>query len=376
MAQDLLCPSVMQITMNPVPAFSARILDNLSSAVIVFDAELRVCYMNQMAEMLLALSATHVIGESPMSWMSCHGSTLVDIINAASVGSPIIKRGVVLTTERSEITVDCTVTPFVDENDTAMTILELQQIDSRLRISREERLLTQQALTRDVVRGLAHEIKNPLGGLRGAAQLLESEVVSNELKEYTRIIIQEADRLKELVNRMLGPNRRPSYRPLNLHVVLERVRALVMAETGERINIWRDYDPSIPEMYGDPDQLIQSVLNIVRNAARVLDGNGEITIRTRIERQLTIGQIRHRHGARIEIIDNGPGIPPEIADTLFLPMVTGGTGGMGLGLSIAQSLINQHQGLIECDSHPGETVFTILLPVGETREAAVNKEKG
>jgi len=355
----------MQVSMMPTTQLSATVLDNLAIAVVVFDADLRVSYVNQMAEMVLAVSAKHIVGELPSAWMSCHGEAVVDLVRAAAIGSPITKRGVVLRNERSEVTVDCTVTPVLDEHGKPITIVELQQIDHHLRISREERLLTQQALSRDVVRGLAHEIKNPLGGLRGAAQLLESELESAELKEYTHIIIQEADRLQELVNRMLGPNRRPSYEPVNIHHVLERVRSLVLAETAERLTIIRDYDPSIPELIGDHDQLIQAMLNIVRNAARALDDSGTVTLRTRIQRQLTIGNERYRLAAKIDIIDDGPGIPPEIADTLFLPMVTAGTGGMGLGLSIAQSLINQHRGLIECNSRLGETVFTIYLPVGE-----------
>ena len=355
----------MQVPIDTLSMMPTTILDNLASAVVVFDRELRVRYMNQMAEMLLAVSAKHVVGELPLAWMACHGEAVVDLILAASIGSPITKRGVVLRTERSEVTVDCTVTPVLDEDGQQFTIVELQQIDRHLRISREERLLTQQALSRDVVRGLAHEIKNPLGGLRGAAQLLESELDSDELKEYTHIIIQEADRLQDLVNRMLGPNRRPSYAPVNIHHVLERVRSLVTAESGDRIEIVRDYDPSIPQLMGDSDQLIQAVLNIVRNACRAIGDHGRVTLRTRIQRQLTIGNSRYRLAAQIDIIDDGPGIPDEIADTLFLPMVTSGTGGMGLGLSIAQSLINQHKGLIECNSRPGETVFTIYLPVGD-----------
>jgi two-component system nitrogen regulation sensor histidine kinase GlnL len=290
------------------------------------------------------------------------------------VGSPITKRGVVLRNERSEVTVDCTVTPVHDDDGTQLAIVELQQIDRHLRISREERLITQQALTRDVVRGLAHEIKNPLGGLRGAAQLLESELANDELKEYTHIIIQEADRLQQLVNRMLGPNRRPSYALVNIHHVLERVRTLVLAETGERIAIIRDYDPSIPELFGDSDQLIQAVLNVVRNATRAIIERGTVTLRTRIQRQFTIATERSRLAAQIDIIDDGPGIPAEIVDTLFLPMVTGGTGGMGLGLSIAQSLVNQHKGLIECNSRRGETVFTIYLPIGCEADADSGKE--
>ena len=362
--------------MKPLPLLTSTVLDNLASAIVVFDADLRVCYMNQMAEMVLAVSAKHVLGDHPNDWIACQRETIVDLIKAAGVGAPLTKRGVVLETDRTEVTVDCTVIPVIDEDGKRITIVELQQIDRHLRISREERLITQQALTREVVRGLAHEIKNPLGGLRGAAQLLESELESEELKEYTHVIIQEADRLQELVNRMLGPNRRPSYAPVNIHNVLERVRTLVQAETGDRIVLVRDYDPSIPELIGDSDQLIQAVLNIVRNATRALgDSAGTVTLRTRIHRQFTIGNDRYRLAAQIEIIDDGPGIPSEIADTLFFPMVTAGTGGMGLGLSIAQSLINQHKGLIECSSRKGETVFTILLPLSEEFATERDKER-
>lgn len=355
----------MQAPLPVVSLLSTTILDNLGSAVVVFDADRRVCYVNQMAEMLLAVSANHVVGRSADAWIACQGEVLIDLVDAAAMGSPIIKRGVVLEIERNEITVDCTLIPTVDDDGNPITIVELQQIDRHLRIRREERLLTQQALTRDVVRGLAHEIKNPLGGLRGAAQLLEGELDCDDLKEYTRVIIQEADRLQGLVDRMLGPNRRPSYAQVNIHLVLERVRTLVLAETGARIAVVRDYDPSIPEMSGDSDQLIQALLNIVSNATRAIGDQGTITLRTRIHRNLTIGNRRNRLAIEINVIDDGAGIPPEIADTLFLPMVTGGTGGIGLGLSIAQSLINQHNGLIECRSHPGETIFTIYLPLDE-----------
>jgi two-component system nitrogen regulation sensor histidine kinase GlnL len=364
----------MLVQMKPLSLLSTTILDNLASAVLVFDADLRVCYINQTAEMLLEVSATHVMGQLPESWMACHGEAVIDLIQAAAIGSPITKRGVVLETDRNQVTVDCTVTPVLDDDGSELTIVELQQIDRHLKISREERLLTQQALTRDVVRGLAHEIKNPLGGLRGAAQLLESELDGEELKEYTRVIIQEADRLQELVNRMLGPSRRPSYAPVNIHNVLERVRTLVLAETGDRIQVLRDYDPSIPELFGDSDQLIQAVLNIVRNATRAIEENGTVMLRTRIHRQLTIGTERHRLAAQVDIVDDGPGIPAEIAETLFLPMVTGGTGGMGLGLAIAQSLINQHKGLIECKSRRGETTFTLLIPLSDETDVGHSKE--
>lgn len=358
----------MRLSEEISPSLIATVLDHLAGGVIAFDENLRVRYLNQMAEMMLAISASHVIGESPHDWMVCHGEALLDLVRATELGAPIIKRGVALETDAGEINVDCTVTPVVNESGVCMTVVELQQNDRHLRISREERRLTHQALTRDVVRGLAHEIKNPLGGLRGAAQLLQGELESEELKEYTRVVIHEADRLQELVNRMLGPNRPPQYTSLNIHHVLEHVRTLVLAESGEQIAIARDYDPSIPEIDGDPDQLIQAVLNIVRNATRALADGGVITLRTRILRQFTIGDERHRLAAQIDIIDNGPGIPQEIAETLFFPMVTAGTGGMGLGLSIAQSLVNRHKGLIECRSQPGETVFTIFLPLSGDRD--------
>jgi two-component system nitrogen regulation sensor histidine kinase GlnL len=242
-------------------------------------------------------------------------------------------------------------------------LVELLQVDRHLRIAREENLIAQQSTARALVRGLAHEIKNPLGGLRGAAQLLERELPDESLTEYTRIIIDEADRLQLLVDRMLGPNSLPNKRELNVHEVLERVRALVQGELPAAIRIQRDYDPSIPPLQADRDLLIQAVLNIVRNAVQALGESGVITLRTRTQRQFTIGSRRHRLVARLEIVDNGPGIPPELIEQIFYPMVTGRSDGTGLGLSIAQSLVNQHGGLIECASRPGETVFTLLLPL-------------
>jgi two-component system nitrogen regulation sensor histidine kinase GlnL len=222
----------------------------------------------------------------------------------------------------------------------------------------------QHQAARALVRGLAHEIKNPLGGLRGAAQLLERELPDPALAEYTRVIIDEADRLQALVDRLLGPNRVPSYRRVNIHQVLERVRALVKAEAGQQLLIERDYDPSIPDLYGDADQLIQAVLNITRNAARALGtSGGKIILRSRVLRQLTLGSHRHRLVAQIEIEDDGPGIPEDLRHKIFYPMLSASAGGQGIGLSIAQSLVSQHGGLIELRSRPGQTVFTVFLPV-------------
>lgn len=337
-----------------------QILDNLATALLVVDKHHCVSYINQVAEVMLAVSARHVVGHPPDSVITCQGESLVDMLTVVCEGQSITKRGVLL--DHVGITVDCTLTPIIEEDGT-WVIVEFLQVDRHIRISRENRLISQQAMTRDLVRGLAHEIKNPLGGLRGAAQLLEAELPSEDLKEYTQIIIEEADRLQELVNRMIGPNRLPDYREVNIHTVLERVRALVLAEVGSHIKIKRDYDPSIPDIVGDEAQLVQAVLNIVSNATKVMQGTGLIILKTRILRRFTIGEECHKLVALVDIIDNGPGIPAEIADTLFFPMVTKNTGGTGLGLSITQSLINQHHGIVECQSVPGNTVFRVLLPI-------------
>ncbi len=220
-----------------------------------------------------------------------------------------------------------------------------------------------------MIRGLAHEIKNPLGGLRGAAQLLARELPSEDLADYTNIIIEEADRLRNLVDNMLGPNTNPRMEPTNIHEVLERVRHLVEAEGLGNIRVLRDYDPSIPELIGDREQLIQATLNIVRNAMQALQQHGysvenpQITLRTRALRQFTIGSHRYRLVCRVDVIDNGPGIPESVREAIFLPMVSGRPEGTGLGLSISQSIINRHRGLIECVSEPGSTVFTLNIPL-------------
>lgn len=356
----------LKSVMNSMSCPETRILDNLATGVVVFDEQLRVAYLNQMAEALLGISSRHSIGQHPEPHIRCDDRELLDLVRLARDGQVVSKRGASLTrADREVITVDCIVTHIGEAH--ANTIIEMNQVDRQLRIHRETQLISQQAATRDLLRGLAHEIKNPLGGLRGAAQLLASELPDPELTEYTNIIIDEADRLKALVDNMLGPNRRPEPSVLNIHHVLERVRSLILAEYGDsNIEIVRDYDPSIPELVGDMNQLIQAVLNIVRNAVRALAGqdDGRIQLSTRVARNFTIGDTRHRLVARVEISDNGPGIPEELRETLFLPMVTSGEG-MGLGLSIAQTLITRHRGLIECNCHPGKTTFTILLPLPE-----------
>jgi len=346
------------------PSLERRILENLSSAILLFDRDFRLRYINTSGEMLFAVSARKVVGVAARDIIRCPGSVLENNLSESlESGQPFTEREHQLTLpDGSEITVDCTVIPLRQGHRVNELLVEIQQVDRQLRISREEQILARNEASRALVRGLAHEIKNPLGGLRGAAQLLERELQDESLTEYTQIIIEEADRLQNLVNNMLGPNRVPEMRPVNIHQILERVCNLVKAEAGPALSINKDYDPSIPPVNGDMDQLIQAFLNIVRNAVQAAGSQGVLGITTRILRQFTIGTIRHRLVISVEISDSGPGIPKELQERIFFPMVSGGDG-MGLGLSISQTLINRHQGLIEFTSKPGQTVFRVLLPL-------------
>jgi two-component system nitrogen regulation sensor histidine kinase GlnL len=350
---------------NLPDSLESRVLDTLSSATLLFDQELHLRYINTAGEMLLAISARKIIGEHVKDIVLCTSTEIESILNRANEsGQPFTEREHHLNLmDGRELTVDCTVSPIREEGQIIEFLMEIQQVDRQLRISREELLLSRNEASRALVRGLAHEIKNPLGGLRGAAQLLERELLEDELKEYTQIIIQEADRLQKLVDTMLGPNQLPKREEVNVHQVLERVCSLVKVEVGGSLTIKKDYDPSIPSMYGDFDQLIQSFLNILRNGARATGDDGVLGIRSRILRQFTIGSKRHKLVICIEISDNGPGIPKELEERIFFPMVTGTNEGMGLGLSISQALINRHHGLIEFTSKPGNTVFRVLLPL-------------
>ncbi len=347
-----------------------RILDNLNSAVLLFDERKRLIYINPGGEMLFGVSARKVVGTAAGELLDCPSHVVEDILNRAlQTGQPFTERAMRLPLAGDRaITVDCTVSPLDEPAAKREILVEIEQVGRQLRISREERRLAQHQVTRALVRGLAHEIKNPLGGLRGAAQLLARELPDPALQEYTHIIIEEADRLQNLVNRMLGPNRLPQKRLVNLHQMMERVHSLIEAELApskadDGIRLVRDYDPSIPLLIADADQLIQALLNIVRNALQALDGKGEIILRTRVQRQYTIGHKRHKLVVCIDVIDNGPGISDELREALFFPMVTSRPDGTGLGLSIAQSLVNQHGGLIECTSRPGETTFSVLIPL-------------
>ncbi len=351
------------------PFYCKQILDSLLTAVLVLDEDLKIYCVNSSAEMLLGLSSDHVVGKSLDHCFTDLDSSADNFYEALQAQRNLtLRRTRWRLHNQTEILVDYSITPSVELDS---VIIEVQPLDRLLRISREESMLSTQETSRNLVRSLAHEIKNPLGGIRGAAQLLARELTSggqNEFEEYTRIIIDETDRLRNLVDRMLGPHRTADRKPTNVHEVLEHVISVLKAETASRLEFVRDYDPSIPLIPGDRELLIQAALNIARNAAQALlengfEDSGCITFQTRIQRRYTIGRKQYALVARLAIIDNGPGIPPELIEDVFFPMITGRPEGTGLGLAIAQNLIGQHEGLIECDSVPGNTEFSIYLPL-------------
>ncbi|WP_313741273.1 nitrogen regulation protein NR(II) [Pseudomonas sp.] len=351
------------------------LLDNLTTATLLLDAELRLEYMNPAAEMLLAVSGQRSHGQFISELFTESAEALSALRQAVEHAHPFTKREALLTSLNGQsITVDYAVTPILHQG-TTLLLLEVHPRDRLLRITKEEAQLSKQETTKMLVRGLAHEIKNPLGGIRGAAQLLARELPEDGLRDYTDVIIEEADRLRNLVDRMLGSNKLPSLSMTNIHEVLERVCSLIDAESQGGITLVRDYDPSLPDVLIDREQMIQAVLNIMRNAMQAIGHKnelrlGRISLRSRAMRQFTIGHVRHRLVARVEIIDNGPGIPAELQDTLFYPMVSGRPDGTGLGLAITQNIISQHQGLIECESHPGHTTFSIFLPLEQGATAS------
>ncbi len=341
-----------------------KILDHLSEAILLFNRQLILTYINSAAETLLADSSKHLVGKKAKDIFKFSAvSVLTHLRQSLMNKEALIDREIILDNLKKNITVNLSITPLLDKDNGDEILVELQQLDQHLRITKEEQLIEQHHISRMLIRGLAHEIKNPLGGIRGAAQLLELELEGDELKEYTQIIIAEADRLKDLMDKMLGPNKPPQKNELNIHQVLERVRQLVIAETTGNINIECDYDPSIPFLQADRNQLIQAFLNMVRNAVQAIDIKGKIILKTRIHRKMTIGRKNYKLLVKIDIIDNGTGIKEEMLGQIFYPMITGRAEGTGLGLSISQSLINQHHGLIECTSKPNYTIFSIYLPL-------------
>ena len=341
-------------------------LDLLATAVVVLDDDYVVRYANPAAENLLTAGARSLIGNPFLGFFAERTELERALDEARVIHCDYSARNVTyVRTGREPVPFSCTVTR-IDAFGLGL-LAELRPIQEQLRIEREARIESEQQANRELIRNLAHEIKNPLGGLRGSAQLLERELEQSalgrsrvgELREYTQVIIKEADRLQLLMDRMLTPHRAPHLEPLGLHEVLERVRSLVRAEFG--IEIVRDYDPSLPELMGDREQLIQAVLNIARNAAQV--GAQSVTFRTRIMRNITIRKQRYRLALELQVIDDGPGVAEEIQDRIFNPLVSGREGGTGLGLSLAQTFVHYHQGVIEFESRPGRTTFRILLPL-------------
>lgn len=345
--------------------FEKNLLDNLSTAIIVLDGDLKISFVNHASQAMLEQSHNQLLA-FPIKQFLAHASIDLKrfeetLLNGDGFSDSEVQLAFV---DGRYLLADLTVT-CVEMSDSRMLLVEIKKIDHQKRISQESQQWAQQQAARELIRGLAHEIKNPLGGIRGAAQLLEKELDNPEKEEFTQMIIEQSDRLRKLVDRLLGPNSVPSFEWQNVHRVLEKIRALVAVDSSHALSIVRDYDPSIPDLHIDADMIQQAVLNIVRNSVQALTDSelGEIQIITRIERQMTIHGNRFPLVAQIKIIDNGPGIPKSLKDTLFYPMVTGKKEGTGLGLSIAQTIIDHHRGKIEVESWPGNTEFTIYLPI-------------
>jgi two-component system nitrogen regulation sensor histidine kinase GlnL len=344
-------------------------LELLSTAVLMLDESLQVTYANPAAETLLAHGRKHLLGAPFERVVPGNARFVKRLAQAVLDDAGFTENEFTLEIAGQVATLGCVALP-VSEGP-ARLLLELRELDQQIRIAREAKLVEHQQANRELIRNLAHEIKNPLGGIRGAAQLLERELPGPELREFTQVIVKEADRLQSLMNRLLTPSRLPQIEMINVHEVMERVRTLVLAEHPEALAVQRDYDVSLPDLPGDKESLIQAVLNVARNAAQAMGGRGQIAFRTRIERQVTIAKTRYRLAVALEIEDNGPGVPESLADKIFYPLVTGRYGGSGLGLSLAQSYVHQHQGLIEFESVPGRTCFTILLPVRSPAQAGL-----
>ena len=363
-------PGFLSSFVSDSPASALSGLDLLATAVILLDRARRVTYANPAAENLFELSRRQLIGHPIEEIFGDAANLDAAIGKSIETGASYTEQELELTPSgKPKLHLNCTVSPV--EADPAVLLLECRHIDQQLKIAREERLQEQQQANRELIRSLAHEIKNPLGGIRGAAQLLERELDRAALTEYTQVIIGEADRLQSLVNRLLTPHRLPTYRRTNIHQILVHVKGLVQAEFPQ-VAIGTDFDTSLPEFEADPEQLTQVVLNIARNAAQALaaTADAQIWFRTRVARYVTLAKKRHRLALALTIEDNGPGVPEAIRDRVFYPLVSGREGGTGLGLTLAQTFVAQHNGTIGFESVPGRTVFTILLPLEIDRNGA------
>ena len=342
-----------------------QLYDNLSTAVILFDKKLRLTCINSAGEDLLMVSCRRVVGQRPEEILPEPPTLAAMITRSLDTGQSYSERSITLSlaNDRS-VKVDCKVTPIINGNSCTEIIVELIDTDLHQRALREENQTLLQDTARESLRGMAHEVKNPLGGIRGAAQLLERELSNSnpELKEYTRIIILEADRLRNFIDRVLTREVQQNLEQVNIHELLEYVCNLVVAEYSGSFNLTRDYDPSLPPLTVDSSQIIQAILNVMKNAVQAAGLDGNIWIRTRILRMFTLRKHIHKHIVRVDIIDDGPGIPAEIENGIFYPMITGRPEGTGLGLTISQSLINKHGGIIEYERSDEKTIFSIYLP--------------
>jgi len=339
----------------------------LATLVAVVDEQGMVLFANSALEDAIGLSRRSIAGVALTDWFTAPELLQHALLGAAENEYAVIRYDAHLRRLNHET---LPVHVVLAQSDVpGERVVELLPLEQQARQEREERLIDQAQANKELIRNLAHEIKNPLGGIRGAAQLLQMDLESRELVEYTQVIIHEADRLQSLVDRLLAPHRRAQVvDDVNIHEVCERVRALILAEFPKGLRVVRDYDTSLPEFRGDREQLIQAVLNIAHNACHVLqdrmaEGSAELVFRTRVQRQVTFGKRRYRLALELHVIDNGPGVPDEIKDRIFYPLVSGRDGGSGLGLTLAQTFVQQHQGLIECDSEPGRTDFKILIPL-------------
>ncbi len=362
-------PGAPVVTVPTDPVLEARYapFDMLATLVSVVNPEGAVLFANAALEDALGHSRHTLLGTTLASFFARPGVLLQAIRGASSNDYAALRYEARLMRQGQDPLPVHVVVAQTDDPD--QVIVELLPLEAQVRHDREDRMVTQSMANKTLVRSLAHEIKNPLGGLRGAAQLLEMDLPDPALKEYTQVIIREADRLQALVDRLLAPHRSaPTLGEVNIHEVCERVRALIVAEFPHGLTVVRDYDTSITEFRGDREHLIQAVLNIAHNAAqalgeRIARGDARITLRTRVARQVTLGKQRHKLALELLVIDNGPGIPADIVEQIFFPLVTGRANGTGLGLTLAQTYVQQHHGLIECESEPGQTIFRVLIPL-------------
>jgi two-component system nitrogen regulation sensor histidine kinase GlnL len=349
---------------RPTSAALGELLDGVSTCVTWLDADGAVLHLNEPAEDLFGISRNQAAGRAIRDLLKANAELEGVISRARVAGAQYSRRELPFEAGpgSSPRYVDVTVTPYDAPGFPGGSLVEIADVTQHQRILRENALLTQLGGSRAMVRQLAHEIKNPLGGLRGAAQLLERQLKDPTLHEYTAVIIAEADRLAGLVDALLGPGQPPHKEPVNIHELVQHVGHLLAAEAPTGVAVERDYDPSLPRLRLDRNQIIQALLNLGRNAIQAVGDRGRIVLRTRALTNASIGSRRYRVVASIQVEDDGPGVPADLKDTVFYPLITGRQGGTGLGLAVAQDLIGRHDGLIEFDSRPGRTVFTILLP--------------